>query len=114
MLTSRQSTLPGEQASLALLYALNADGSLFFEWGTVSFGAGGASSLKFASVGAGALLGAPASDGFSHGVVAYSIGSGTGALAGAGGAITSNFLVNLETNELFDTHLGVIELPEET
>jgi hypothetical protein len=50
--------------------------------------------------------------GFSHGVVAYSIDSGTGALAGAGGAITSNFLVNLETNELIDMQLGVVILPE--
>jgi hypothetical protein len=106
------SALPGEEALLELAYRLNHDGTLFFEWGTVTFGAPGSSSLSFSSVGAGALLGAPASDGFSHGVVAYSIDSGTGAFAGAGGAITSNFLVNLETNELFDSHLGVIELPE--
>lgn len=105
-------SLPGDEAVLNLDYRLNNDGTLFFEWGTVTFGTPGASSLTFSSVGAGALLGAPASDGFSQGVVAYSIDSGTGALAGARGAITSNFLVNLETNELIDTQLGVVILPE--
>jgi hypothetical protein len=104
--------LAGDEAVLELDYTLNHDGTLFFESGVVTFGGPGASSLTFASVGAGSLLGEPDSDGFSHGVVAWAIESGTGAFAGAGGAISSNFLVNLQTDELIDTHLGVVRLPE--
>ena len=57
------------------------------------------------------MLGPPAAGGFSHGVVMWAIDSGTGALAGATGAITSNFLVNLQTEEPIDNHLGVVRLP---
>jgi hypothetical protein len=52
-----------------------------------------------------------AADGFSPGVVMWAIDSGTGALAGVTGAITSNFLVNLQREELIDNHLGVVRLP---
>jgi hypothetical protein len=104
----------GDEAVLVLSYTLNQDGTLFFESGSVTFGGPGSSSLSFSSVGAGSLLGAPDSDGFSHGVVAWAIESGTGAFAGASGAISSNFLVNLDTEELIDTHLGVIGLAEAT
>jgi hypothetical protein len=70
----------------------------------------GSSSLTFSSIGAGTLL--PAGpDGFSHGTIAYGIESGSGAFEGAQGIIDSNFLINLETNELLDTHLGIIRLP---
>lgn len=104
--------LPGAEAALDLSYALNEDGTLFFEWGTVAFGGVGASTLSFSSVGAGSVLGAPDSDGLSHGVVAWAVKSGTGIFAGAGGAISSNFLVDLRTDELIDTHLGVIRLAD--
>jgi hypothetical protein len=103
----------GDEATLELSYALNHDKTLFFENGTVTFGGAGSSSLSFSSVGVGSLLGPPGDDGFSHGVVAWRIESGTGALLGASGAITSNFLVNLATDELVDTHLGVVMLPQE-
>jgi hypothetical protein len=106
--------IAGEKATLELEFVQNHDKTLFFENGTVRFGgASGASSLSFASVGYGSLLGPPGADGFSHGVVSWQIESGTGALAGASGAISSNFLIDLETNELIDTHLGVVLLPGE-
>jgi hypothetical protein len=53
----------------------------------------------------------PGRDGFSHGKIAYSVEGGSGALQGAQGIIDSNFLVNLQTDELVDTHLGIIRLP---
>ncbi len=104
--------IAGEEATLAVEFSLNHDETLFFESGTVVFGPPGSSSLAFSSVGTGSLLGAPDSDGFSHGVVAWEIESGTGALAGASGAITSNFLVNVGSGELLDNHLGLIRLPD--
>ena len=105
--------LEGEKANLDLQYALNQDGTQFFEWGTLTFGEGdpSAATLAFSSIGAGSLPGPPDADGFSHGVVTYRIDSGTGALEGATGMITSNFLVDLATEELIDTHLGIIRLP---
>ncbi len=112
MISSRVDPLPGDSAVYESSYVLNHDGTLFFEWGVIRFGTDpGASTLTFSSVGAGSLLGPPAADGFSHGVVMWKIDSGTGALAGAAGAITSNFLINLETDELVDSHLGVVRLP---
>jgi len=103
--------LPGGEATLDLKYALNRDGTLFFEWGSVTFGGASASSLSFSSIGAGVLTGSPDADGFSHGTVMYTVDGGTGAFEGATGAITSNFLVDLDTEELVDTHLGLIRLP---
>src|ERR1019366_2153207 len=97
----RLTTAPGLRATTSL------------EGGVIRFGAEpGASELTFSSVGAGRLLGPPGADGLSHGVVVWKIDSGTGALAGAAGAITSNFLINLETDELVDSHLGVVRLPD--
>lgn len=109
--TSELTPLAGAPATLDLTYTLNQDGSQFFEWGSIQFGDAAASTLSFASVGAGALLGPPDADGFSHGTVMYAVQGGTGALEGAGGAITSNFLVDLATDELLDTHLGIVRLP---
>jgi len=43
--------------------------------------------------------------------VAYRIDEGTGMLTDATGIIDSNFLVNLTTSELIDTHLGIIRTP---
>jgi hypothetical protein len=103
--------LAGAAAALDLKYSLNNDGTLFFEWGSVTFGDASASSVSFSSIGAGVLPRPPDDDGFSHGTVMYTVDGGTGALAGARGAITSNFLVDLDTDELIDTHLGLIRLP---
>ena len=99
---------PGGEAVLHTKYALNHDGSMFFEWGTIDFGGAG---LRFSSIGAGSLLGPAAADGFSHGVVLWRVESGWGAFAGATRAIASNFLVNLETEELVDCQFHVLELP---
>lgn len=103
--------LQGGQAVLDLEYRTNHDETLFFEWGSVTFGPPGASALTFSSIGAGVLPGPVDEEGFRHGTVAYQVDSGTGALAGATGIITSNFLVNLDTNELVDTHLAILRLP---
>jgi hypothetical protein len=108
---SELTPLAGAEATLALKYAVNRDGTLFFEWGSVTFGDQPASSLSFSSIGAGTLAAQPDADGFSHGTVAYSVDDGTGALAGARGVINSNFLVDLDTDELIDTHLGIVRLP---
>ena len=108
---SKLEPLPGAQATLDLHYRLNKQGTLFFEWGSVTFGDAQASTLSFSSIGAGALPGPPEEDGFSHGTVMYTVDGGTGALDGARGAITSNFLLDLTTEELIDTHLGIIRLP---
>jgi hypothetical protein len=107
-LSSRLTELAGGEATLALTYQQVADTSLFLEQGTLSFGAG---SLTFSSIGAGTLLNTPDADGFSHGTIAYLVQSGTGPLEGASGIIASNFRVNLQTNDLVDTHLGIIRLP---
>ena len=102
------SAIPGGEAVLGTHYRLNHDGSMFFEWGTIDFGGAG---LRFGSVGAGTMLGPAAADGFSHGVVLWRVESGWGAFEGATGAITSNFLVALETQELIDYQFHVIQLP---
>src|SRR5436309_7628823 len=81
--SSRLEPLSGDRAVLHLSYTLNHDQTLFFESGTIVFGSRpGASTLGFSSVGAGSLLGAPDADGFTHGVVAWKIDHGTGALSG--------------------------------
>lgn len=110
-MVSELAPIAGDEAVLDLTYVLNHDGTLFFEWGKVSFGDASASSLSFSSVGAGTLPGPPDPDGFSQGTVVYAVDGGTGELDGARGAITSNFLVDLKTEELVDTHLGVVRLP---
>jgi hypothetical protein len=102
--------IAGDEAVLSLQFATNKDSSLFFEWGVLTLGDPGSSSLTFSSIGAGTLL-PPGRDGFSHGTIAYSVEGGSGALQGAQGIIDSNFLVNLQTDELVDTHLGIIRLP---
>ncbi|HYP41512.1 MAG TPA: hypothetical protein VEX13_14225 [Chloroflexia bacterium] len=105
-------SFPGETAVMTNTAALsnNNQGPLFFEWGTINFG-GDANTLTFSSIGAGTLLGAPDADGFSHGTVMWKIDRGTGVFAGATGAITSNFLINLDTDELIDYHFYIIYLP---
>ena len=98
----------GGEAVLHTKYQLNHDGSLFFEWGTIDFGRCG---LRFSSIGAGTMLGPPGADGFSHGAVLWRVDGGWGALEGATGAIASNFLVVLDTEELVDCQFHVLELP---
>ena len=102
--------LDGATATLDLEYALIGDGTWFAEWGSVAFGDDAGSSLTFGSIGPG-TLGPADDDGFSHGTVTYAIGSGTGQFSGATGLINSNFVVDLTTNELIDTQLGVVRLP---
>ncbi len=110
--TATLTAIPGAQATLAVEPTVGPDGMAFFETGTVVFGPPGSASLTFASIGTGTLLGPPAADGFSAGTVMWRVLSGTGALAGAEGAITSNFLVDLGTDELYDNHLAVLQLPD--
>ena len=112
-LAAQLDELGGAEATLELTFAVNQDSTLFFEWGSVRFGAAGAASLSFSSIGTGTLLPDADADGFRHGTVSYLVTGGTGALAGASGIINSNFLLNLDpdSNELVDTHLGVIHLP---
>ena len=102
-------SLAGGQATSTTGWALNDDGSLFFEWGSIDFGAG--TTLTFSSIGAGTMLGPAGPDGFSHGTVLWRVTAGAGAFAGASGAIASNFLVNLTTEELIDYQFHVLELP---
>lgn len=104
-----QEDLDGGTATLDLTFTTNHEGTLFFEWGTLAVGSSGAT-IEFRSVGAGQLSAAPDGDGFSHGTVMYEVTGGTGAFEQARGFITSNFLVNLKTNELLDTHLGILRM----
>jgi hypothetical protein len=101
--------IDGLEATLDLTFAQPEDKSLFYESGTLTLGDEKKSSLTFSSIGAG-TIDPPDEDGFCHGTVMYAIASGTGMFAGAGGRITSNFLVDVATSELIDTHLGVIRL----
>jgi hypothetical protein len=96
-------------ATLDLTFTTDQQGTLFFEWGSLAVGSSGPT-LEFRSVGAGQLSPTPDGDGFSHGTVMYEVTGGTGVFEQARGFITSNFLVNLTTNELLDTHLGILRL----
>ena len=86
------------------------DGLHFTECGTIKFG-GDTNTLSFGSIGTGTLLGVPDADGFSQGIVMWKVNSGTGIFQGATGAITSNFLINLDTDELIDYHFYLLYLP---
>ncbi|MGA7730849.1 MAG: hypothetical protein WCD37_06210 [Chloroflexia bacterium] len=108
--TATFDAVAGQAAVMTNEATVNHDGQLFFEWGTINFG-GDANSLSFSSIGAGTLLGPPDADGFSHGTVMWKVNSGTGAFAGATGAITSNFLVNLDTDALIDYQVHMLYLP---
>jgi hypothetical protein len=111
-ITAELTAVAGSEAVLDASHFLNRDETLFFEHGTITFGGPGpTSSLRFSSIGTGTMLGRPEADGFSHGVVSWKIDGGTGEFEHAGGAIASNFLVNLKTGELIDNHLAVIHLP---
>lgn len=101
--------LAGESATLENQFQLDKDGLLFFEQGTITFGTGN-NKINFSSIGVGHLLDC-ADPKFKAGTVMWKVDSGEGFFAGATGAITSNFLVDLKTEELIDNHLGVIYLP---
>lgn len=102
--------IDGGTATLDLTFTTNQEGTLFFEWGSLAVGSPSGPMLMFRSVGAGQLSPTAAGDGFSHGTVMYEVTGGTGMFEEAQGFITSNFLVNLTTNELIDTHLGILQL----
>lgn len=83
----------------------------FQEWGEVAFGSG-ESKLFFS--GEGIVLGKPDSEArFTQGTAHWRVVGGTGFFHGAVGAISSNFLVDLDpkNNELIDRHVYVLYLP---
>ncbi|HEX8600740.1 MAG TPA: hypothetical protein VF952_19760 [Chloroflexia bacterium] len=100
----------GQTAVMTNTAVVDHTGQLFFEWGTINF-AGEDNTLSFSSIGAGSLLGPPDAEGFSQGTVMWRVDSGTGTFEAATGAITSNFLVNLDTDELIDYQFHLIYLP---
>jgi hypothetical protein len=108
--SSEIKTIAGLTATLRNQFALNNTQNLFFEWGTIEFGSS-ANSLQFSSVGAGELLSDVKAGKYSHGVVMWKVTGGSGAFKGATGAITSNFLVDLDTDELIDNQFHLIHLP---
>jgi hypothetical protein len=109
--TASLTPLPGLTARLDNSFTLNQDGTLFFEWGTVTFGEHG-DQIAFSSVGPGYLLGQPdPSSPMQQGTVMWKITGGSGFFAGATGAIVSNFLVNPATGELTDNHAYLVYLP---
>lgn len=108
--TGRIEQLSGAKATLNNGFALSHDQTMFFEWGTITFGDAG-NTLTFESIGAGYLLGNfDPSQKFSLGTVMWRVTGGTGFFAGATGAITSNFLIDLESKELIDNQLHIIYL----
>ena len=105
-------TIPGEAAIMINQATVDPDGLRFTETGTIKFG-GDDNTLNFGSIGQGTLLTTtPDADGFIQGTVMWKINgdASTGIFAGATGAITSNFLINLETDELFDYHFYLLYL----
>lgn len=106
-------------AKLTTHPTFNSDGS-FTETGTIIFGLSSEGDpsennlLTFTSIRLGQLNPDlfPESN-YTQGTVMWQIdeGSGTGFFAGATGAITSNFLVDKNTNELIAYQFGVVSLP---
>ncbi|MBT6443057.1 MAG: hypothetical protein HOK61_11575 [Alphaproteobacteria bacterium] len=85
-----------------------APGVQFREYGTVKFGDGD-NSISFDTIGSGSF--APAAEpGVLHGGILWSIEGGTGALKGASGIITSNFVIEAD-GSVTDYHFGVIFTP---
>lgn len=110
---------PSLLAKLTTQPKFNEDGS-FTETGTIIFGLISESDpsennlLNFTSIRLGQLNPDlfPEST-YTQGTVMWQIdeGSGTGFFAGATGAITSNFLIDKNTNELIAYQFGVVSLP---
>lgn len=108
--SSQIEQLAGSSATLENQFALSHDQTMFFEWGAITFAAG--ATLTFESVGAGYLLGnLDPTRNFSLGTVMWRVTGGTGFFSGATGAITSNFLIDLQSTELVDNQFHVIYLP---
>jgi hypothetical protein len=103
--------MAGLSASMQNGFALNHDQTMFFEWGSISFGET-LGELQFESIGAGYVLGnLDPSQQFNLGVVMWRVTGGSGFFAGATGAITSNFLIDLQSGELVDNQIHMIYLP---
>lgn len=81
-------------------------GTAFDEWGTIELGAGNV--IHFQTIGEGYLAPA-AKDGVQHGTVMWEVTNGEGALRGATGLITSNFVV--EDGAVTDYQFGVLWCP---
>jgi hypothetical protein len=83
--------------------------STFTETGTISFGEGDGE-LDIATIGEG-TLGPSAAAGVLHGAVIWRIVGGRGRFEGAGGLITSNFLLRPETGKVEDWEQAVVFMP---
>lgn len=83
--------------------------STFTESGTIAFGDGG-DELDVETVGEG-TLGPSAEPGVLHGAVVWRIAGGRGRFAGAGGLVTSNFLLRPATRRVEDRQVAVVFLP---
>jgi hypothetical protein len=105
-LHSQLHALQGETAEFrSTVTILSEKDGTFLEQGSIRFGTAG--SVQFSTIGTGYLR--QSQDGnLTPGTVMWQIDSGDGVFAGVYGAITSNFLVSLQTNELIDNHVGVI------
>ncbi|HYJ03886.1 MAG TPA: hypothetical protein VEX43_02055 [Chthoniobacterales bacterium] len=96
---------------------VNPDGKTFTESGTITFGdPAEGNRLHFSSIGVGYIDVYPCPEPpYTAGTVMWKVDAGEGFFAGATGAITSNFLIDLskqgDEGELIDHHFGVIYLP---
>jgi hypothetical protein len=107
-LTGSLQPASGGSASFESEAAMTGDTS-FDEKGTITFGDGG-HRIHFSTIGQGYI--APSPDpSFLSGTVSWRIDGGEGQFEGAGGLITSNFLVH-ESGEVTDNQVGVIFLKE--
>jgi hypothetical protein len=108
----RMKKVKGGHAVMVNEATVDPPGSMTFtEKGTITFGEGqGFGSLTFSSVGKGQLFN-PVESSLNPGMVMWQVESGSGFFEGASGNITSNFLIDLNTDELIDHHFGLIYLP---
>ena len=81
--------------------------STFTETGTIGFGDG---ELDIDTIGEG-TIGPSREDGVMQGAVMWRITAGRGRFEGAGGVITSNFLLRLDNGEVEDRQVAVVFLP---
>jgi hypothetical protein len=82
--------------------------STFTESGTIAFGDGG-DELDVETVGEG-TLGPSAEPGVLHGAVVWRVAGGRGRFEGAGGLVTSNFLLRPATGRVEDRQVAVVFL----
>lgn len=104
--------IPG-RASYESEFSVDPDGIRFTEEGVITFyGEAAEHTLGFSTLGHGYLV--PPADpdtNLTPGAVMWKVDSSTGFFAGATGVISSNFRVDLDTEQLFDDQLGFIQLP---